>query len=85
MKYAEFSLTQFDTKGLGLPDRQDWEVLPVSRSRDNDDPKFRRKLKKLGGESATVEVHRFRHWAIGWFEIILVAPEAGMARSAWTK
>jgi hypothetical protein len=28
----------------------------------------------LGGESETVEVHRFGHWGPGWFELILVDP-----------
>jgi hypothetical protein len=27
-------------------------------------------LEALGGESETVEVHRFGHWACGWWEII---------------
>jgi hypothetical protein len=31
-------------------------------------------LKELGGESDTVEVHRFGHWGPGWFEIILAHP-----------
>lgn len=29
-------------------------------------------LDMLGGESETVEVRRFGHWACGWFELILV-------------
>jgi hypothetical protein len=32
-------------------------------------------LEILGGESETVEVHRFGHWGPGWFEIILVHPD----------
>ncbi len=28
----------------------------------------------LGGESETIEVHRFGHWGPGWFEIILINP-----------
>jgi hypothetical protein len=31
-------------------------------------------LEMLGGESETVEVHRFGHWGPGWFEIIIVNP-----------
>ena len=29
-------------------------------------------LKALGGESDNVEVHRFGHWACGWWEVIAV-------------
>lgn len=31
-------------------------------------------LKEMGGESETVEVHRFGHWGPGWFELILINP-----------
>ena len=31
-------------------------------------------LTALGGESDTVQVHRFGHWGPGWFEIILIDP-----------
>ena len=31
---------------------------------------FESALEELGGESETVEVHRFGHWACGWWEII---------------
>jgi len=36
---------------------------------------FATALELLGGESETVEVHRFGHWGTGWFEIILASPE----------
>lgn len=32
-------------------------------------------LKSLGGESKDVQVHRFGHWASGWFELILINPD----------
>lgn len=76
-RYAEFAPTQFDTAGLGLEDRQDWLVAPVSQTRDSEAlsrSNFRSLLKAIGGPSETVEVHRFGHWGPGWFEIILVAP-----------
>lgn len=75
--YREYSPTQFDTRGLNLPDRQDWFVAPVGRNRDSDclaESNFAALVKALGGESDTVEVHRFGHWACGWFEIVLVHP-----------
>jgi len=62
--YREFSPTQFDTKGLGLDDRQDWLVASVSRTRDSDclaESNFETALKSLGGEGDDVEVHRFSH------------------------
>jgi hypothetical protein len=62
---------------LGLPDRQQWLVAPVSRNRDSDplaESNFAACLESLGGESDNVEVHRFGHWGCGWFEIILAAP-----------
>jgi hypothetical protein len=75
--YAQFSPTQFDAEGLGLPERQDWMLAPVSQTRDSgtlDRSNFRVMLDLLGDESDTVEVHRFGHWGPGWFEIILIDP-----------
>ena len=77
MRYSEFQPTGFDCKGLGLPDRQDWVVAPVAHNRDSgilDESNFYAALEILGGQSRTVEVHRFNHWGPGWFEIILVHP-----------
>ena len=75
--YREYSPTQFDPRGLSLPDRQDWFVAPVGRNRDSEclaESNFASLVKALGGESDTVEIHRFGHWACGWFEIVLVHP-----------
>ncbi len=80
--YSEYRPTAHDTQGLGLEDRQQWLVVPVSRTRDSEpceESNFAAALKLLGGESATVEVHRFGHWGPGWYEIILVQPQT----SAW--
>jgi hypothetical protein len=76
-RYRDFRPTGFDAPGLGLPDSQDWFVVPVMQSRDSnvlEESNFASALQALGGESDTVEVHRFGHWGPGWFEIILVAP-----------
>ena len=78
MKYKDYQPTVFDTKGLGLPDRQNWVVAPVTRTRDSvalGQSNFETALSILGGESDTVEVHRFGHWGPGWFEIILAHPD----------
>ena len=73
--YSEFRPTQFDSTGLGLVNQQNWLVAPVSQTRDSealDHANFDATLRKLGGESDTVQVHRFGHWGPGWFEIILI-------------
>ena len=75
--YSQFRPTAFDPEGLGLPDRQDWLVLPVIQTRDSgplEVSNFRVALQQLDGESNTVEVHHFNHWGPGWFEIILAHP-----------
>lgn len=77
IKYKEFSPTSLDPAGLALPDRQNWLVLPVGRNRDSDtlsESNFEAALNQMGGESETLEVHRFGHWARGWFEIIIMHP-----------
>ena len=76
-KYSEFRPSAFDPAGLGLDDRQDWFVLPVMRTRDSEvltESNFHSALEIMGGESDTVEVHRFGHWGPGWFEIIIIHP-----------
>jgi hypothetical protein len=75
--YKEFRPSAWDSAGLGLPDQQNWLVAPVSRNRDSDvlsESNFQTFLDALGGESETVQVCRFGHWAAGWFEIILIDP-----------
>lgn len=77
--YSEFSPTPFDSAGAFLPDRQDWLVVPVMQTRDSGPlelSNFASALASLGGESRTVEVHRFGHWGPGWFEIIIVNPRS---------
>lgn len=47
----------------------------VTQNRDSDTltrSNFRSALKTLGGESDTVAVHRFGHWACGWWEALAV-------------
>lgn len=76
--YSQWSPTAHDARGLGLDDKQDWLVVGVMRTRDSgplDESNFTAVLKALGGESDTVEVHRFGHWGPGWFEIVLVHPQ----------
>lgn len=76
--YAEFTPTGFDRAGAFLPESmQSYLVLPCSINRDSDclaQSNFATALQLLGGESDMVQVHRFGHWACGWYEIILVNP-----------
>lgn len=78
IRYKEFSPTSFDSHINFDDNREDWFVLDVSQNRDSEPlsrSNFRKALEILGGESETVEVHRFGHWGPGWFELILLAPE----------
>jgi hypothetical protein len=80
-RYGDHSPTAFD-RNINIDDedteRSKWFVMPVSRTRDSgplDESNFHSFLDGLGGESETVEVHRFGHWGPGWYEIIIVSPE----------
>lgn len=77
--YREYSPTGFDSKGLRADDLDigEWLVVPCGRNRDSEilaESNFHSALAMLGGESETVQVHRFGHWACGWLEIILINP-----------
>ncbi len=78
--YASWAPTGFDTKGLGLNDRQDWLVGPVATNRDagvlqrSNWEVVTGELAKVDPEGKEHEIHRFGHWANGWFEILLVKP-----------
>ncbi len=81
-RYGDWSPTAFDSN-IDI-DRENWLVMPVMQTRDScplDQSNFAIFLKELGGESETVEVHRFGHWGPGWFEIIIVDPEDMSAMS----
>jgi hypothetical protein len=80
--YSSFRPTGFDSHiEINRDDeesREDWLVVPVSHNRDSEcfaESNFAVALEMLGGESETVEVHRFSHWGPGWFELILVKPD----------
>ena len=79
--YAEHKPTRFD-RHISIEDREDWIVAPVTQTRDSgrlERSNFRVVLSDLGGESETVEVHRFGHWGSGWYEIIICAPDSPAA------
>lgn len=61
-----------------IEDRNNWLVVPVGQNRDSgpfEQSNFAAALEILGGESESVEVHCFRHWGPGWFEVIIVRPD----------
>lgn len=65
----------------------DWVVAPCGRHRESDclsESNFAVALKTLGGESDTVAVLRFGHWAVGWSEIIVAHPSHGAAVAEMT-
>lgn len=63
----------------------EWLCL-LTRNRDSDclaESNFRSALRELGGESETVRVDRFGHWACGWWEALSVragSPEHEIAK-----
>ncbi len=86
MEYRDFQPTGFDPKGLGLEEQQDWLVAPVSRNRDSG-PLDRANFDTLeqSAEAGEVqhEIHRFGHWANGWFELLLVHPDHAQWVEEW--
>lgn len=80
--YAKWSPTIVDRRGLKLPDRQDWLVLPITHNRDTEDEPLAKSnweytLASLAAADEyqdTWEERTFRHWACGWFTIIMVKP-----------
>ena len=80
-KYKDFQPTSFDCKGLHADslDIGSFKVFPISQTRDSEAAtraNFDASIELLGGESETVQIHRFGHWGPGWFEIILISPLA---------
>jgi len=58
-------------------DYQEWFVAPLGQSRDStclEQSNFETGLAMLGGESDTVRVERYGHWACGWVEQVYIKP-----------
>jgi hypothetical protein len=72
-----------------IPD-SDWLCL-VTRNRDSDCltiSNFECALRELGGEGDNVEIHRFGHWACGWWEALAVksgTPECEIAERLFSR
>lgn len=57
---------------------KEWLVV-VTRSRDSDaltEANWQAALELLGGEGEHVAIHRFGHWACGWWEALCVAKDS---------
>lgn len=84
--YSKFRPSGFDCAGLGCDDQQDWLVAPVAVNRDSDCLQrsnwavVTEDIQKAGDDDC--QIHRFGHWANGWFEIMLVRPESEAAKVA---
>lgn len=78
-RYRTFRPTGFDAAGIAGARHgiSEWFVAPVTRNRDSgtlEQSNWDVFLREMGGESDTVQVHRFGHWACGWFEVIVIDP-----------
>lgn len=76
--YSNYAPTPLDVAGLNLEDQQDWLVAPVGINRDSGplDLSNWEVFQNLlpGPEGGAWEIHRFGHWACGWYEIIILRP-----------
>lgn len=76
--WKEFKPTGFDPPILFHDHRDDW-FTGLGIARDSD-PKYQRRWKqlearllKLDPEKKEHEFHRFGHWGMGWFEVVIAA------------
>jgi len=90
--YSGFQPTGFDSKAdfavfdsEAIDNIQDWLIAPVQRNRDSGvlaESNWAVVLTDLGGEGDNVQIHRFGHWACGWYELMLIRPGTPEAKSA---
>ena len=79
--YSEYAPTPFDTKGLNLPDHQNWLVF-LGQNRDShclEQSNYSvamAEFDRMDPEWDDHEDHRFNHWACGWLEVIIVRPDS---------
>ena len=69
---------------MGEIPSKEWLVL-LGKNRDSDiltNCNFDCALESLGGESETVEIFRFGHWACGWIEYLCVKSGAESEKTA---
>ena len=86
--YSEWRPTGFDSRGLGCPELQAWQVCPVILTRDAglvdraNWEAFTSEMERVDPDGESHEVHGFNHWACGYFDIILVKPDTPAHRLA---
>jgi hypothetical protein len=85
--FRDFHPTQFDRVIPFGDERDDWFVAPVVITRDTVDKRailtWHRTLKTLetlDPKKEDYQIHRFKHWGVGWFEIILIRPGSRCAQ-----
>ena len=72
--FSKYRPTEFDCH-ITVESIERWKLLPVQRNRDSgplEQSNFAAMVDALGGESEYLEIHRFSHWANGWFEIAVI-------------
>ena len=69
---------------MGEIPTDEWLCL-LTRTRDSDlltESNFETAVQMLGGENENVEIHRFGHWACGWWESLAVKANTQQAKIA---
>lgn len=78
--YKEWAPTANDARGLNLTELQHWLVAPCCLTRDSDALDRSNWITQNKAIEDFPEedwqIHRFGHWACGWFEILLVKPNS---------
>ena len=80
--FATFRPSGFDAAGVGSDVHNGhWIVMPCTQNRDSGSLEranfaVQESWLRDADETATqYEIHSFRHWAVGWFEICIINPE----------
>lgn len=89
VRYKEWRPTPFDTKGLGLPDYQEWLVAPaIFLASDKYESRTGqlwleqgRRLKPFIEDGTAICV-RVNHWSCQWVDIVLIKPGTTAERRA---
>lgn len=79
-KYGDYSPTEFDIKGLaGERNGINNFRIVLQQNRDSgvsERANWKAALNIINVDNEHVQIHRFGHWACGWFELLLVSDNA---------
>jgi len=78
LRYKEFKPTPLDEPGVGLPEYQEWQVMPLAIDHSSsiaDMTRFSDMVELLGGEQEKIVIVRLEHWYYGWIYLCLVHPD----------